>query len=276
MQIDGHQHFWRYNVREYDWIDDSMASVRRDFLPADLKPLLDKNGFQGSIVVQVRQTLEETKWLLRLAEENPFILGVVGWVDLRSPNLRQDLQAFAGKNKLVGVRHVVQSESDGFLLRPDFWEGISVLEEFGLAYDILIYARHLTTAVEFVKRFPTQRFVLDHLAKPNIKRREIDKWARGIRELASFPNVYAKLSGLVTEADWQAWKAEDFRPYLDVAFDCFGTQRLIIGSDWPVCTVAASYERAVDLVKSYLTKYSGKEQSAVLGDNAARFWKLQV
>ena len=276
MQIDAHQHFWRYNVREHEWIDDSMASIRRDFLPADLKPLLDHNGFQGSVVVQVRQTLQETHWLLKLAKENPFVLGVVGWVDLRSPDLGQNLRSFAGETKLVGVRHIVQSEPDGFLLQLEFLKGISVLEEFDLAYDILIYPKHLPTAVEFVKRFPRQRFVLDHLAKPLIKRGEIDGWARGMRELASFPNVYAKLSGLVTEADWHAWKAEDFRPYLDVAFDCFSAQRLMIGSDWPVCTVAASYDRAVNIVKEYLRGYSPEEQSGVLGKNAAKFWKLQI
>jgi L-fuconolactonase len=276
MQIDAHQHFWRYNVREHGWIDDSMASIRRDFLPADLKPLLDDNGFQGSVVVQVRQTLEETHWLLRLAEENPFIVGVVGWVDLRSPDLQRDLQSFAGKAKLVGVRHIVQSEPDGFLLQPEFLKGISVLAEFDLAYDLLIYPKHVPTAVKFVKRFPRQRFVVDHLAKPMIKRGEIDGWERGIRELASFPNVYAKLSGLVTEADWHAWKTKDFRPYLEIAFDCFGAQRLMIGSDWPVCTVASSYDRAVDIVKEHLRGYSPEEQSAVLGKSAAKFWKLEI
>jgi len=276
MQIDAHQHFWRYNGREYGWIDDSMASIRRDFLPADLKPLLDENGFQGSVVVQVRQTLEETHWLLRLAEENAFIVGVVGWVDLRSPDLRRVLRSLAGKTKLVGIRHIVQSEPDGFLLEPEFLMGISVLEEVDLAYDLLIYPKHIPTAVEFVKRFPRQRFVVDHLAKPMIKQREINGWERGIRELACFPNVYAKLSGLVTEADWHGWKTEEFRPYLDIAFDCFGTQRLVIGSDWPVCTLAASYDRAVNLVKEYLRGYSPEEQSAVLGKNAAKFWKLEI
>ena len=193
------------------------------FYPADLQPLLENNGFQGSVVVQVRQTLEETQWLLKLADANPFILGVVGWVDLCSPELRAQLESFAGKPKLVGIRHIVQGEPDGFLLRPDFLRGISLLEEFDVAYDILIYPKHLPAAVEFVRRFPRQRFVLDHLAKPPIKSGAIDGWARGIRELASFPNVYAKLSGLVTEADWEAWTPEDIWPYLDVAFECFGS-----------------------------------------------------
>jgi L-fuconolactonase len=275
MHIDAHQHFWTYNQREYAWIDEAMASIRRDFLPGELKPQLESNGFQGTILVQVRQTLEETWWMLKLAEANPFILGVVGWVDLCSPELRADLESFKGKSKLVGVRHIVQAEPDDFLLRPNFLRGISVLEEFDLAYDILIYPKHLRVAAEFVGRFPRQRFVLDHLAKPPIKSGAVDSWARGIRELALFPNVYAKVSGLVTEADWQAWKPEDIRPYLDVAFECFGPSRLMIGSDWPVCTVAASYERTMNLVKDYLGKYAPAERDAVLGGNAVSFWRLR-
>jgi L-fucono-1,5-lactonase len=276
MRIDSHQHFWIYNQRDYDWIDETMASIRRDFLPADLKPQLEHSGFAGSVLVQVRQTLNETRWLLELAENNPFILGVVGWVDLRSPRVRADLQSFAGKSKLVGIRHIVQAEPDNFLLDGDFLRGISVLEEFGLAYDILIYTKHLSVAAEFVKRFPRQRFVLDHLGKPPIKSGAVDLWARGIRELASFPNVYAKVSGLVTEAHWQAWKPEDARPYLDVAFESFGAKRLMIGSDWPVCTVAASYARVVNLVKDYMSNYVAQEQEAVLGGNAANFWRLKI
>lgn len=276
MHIDAHQHFWHYSSHEYGWIDDSMASIRRDFVPAHLQPLLENNGFQGSVVVQVRQTQEETRWLLELADANPFIAGVVGWVDLRSPELRAQLESLAEKPKLVGIRHIVQSEPDGFLLRPDFLHGISVLEEFDLAYDILIYPKHLPSAVEFVRRFPGQRFVLDHLAKPPIKSGPMDDWSLGIRELASFPNVYAKLSGLVTEADWKEWKPADIRPYLDVAFECFGPGRLMIGSDWPVCLCAASYERTMEVVTTYLGRYSATEREAVLGGNAAGFWRLQA
>jgi L-fuconolactonase len=275
MRIDAHQHFWIYNQREYDWIDETMASIRRDFLPADLRPELEDAGFAGSVVVQVRQTLEETRWLLELAEDNPFILGVVGWVDLRSPRLYQDLQSFAGKSKLVGIRHIVQSEPDDFLLDAGFLRGISVLQEFDLAYDLLIYTKHLPLAAEFVKRFPRQRFVLDHLAKPPIRSRAIDLWARGMRELASFPNLHAKVSGLVTEADWRGWKPEDLRPYLDVAFESFGAKRLMIGSDWPVCTVAASYGQVVNLVKDYMSSYTAEDREAVFGGNAANFWRLQ-
>ena len=276
MHIDAHQHFWVYDPREHDWIDDSMAALRRDFLPADLKSELDPSGFQGCVAVQARQTMTETRWLLELAAASPFILGVVGWVDLQSPQVRSQLESVAGNPNLVGVRHVVQGEPDDrFLLRPEFLRGISMLEEFDLAYDILIYTRHLPVAAEFVQKFPRQRFVLDHMAKPPIKSANLHPWTEGIRKLADFPNVFCKLSGLVTEADWDDWKPEDMAPYLDVAFEAFGPQRLMIGSDWPVCTVAASYGRATGLVRDYLVRFSPEVREAVLGGNARRFWKLK-
>ena len=234
MRIDAHQHFWIYNPDEYGWIDDSMASLQRDFLPNDLQPELERNEFGGSIAVQARQTLEETRWLLDLADRHTSVLGVVGWVDLRSPRVHSQLSAVGKNPKLVGIRHIVQAEADDrFLMQPEFLRGISALEEFDLAYDILIYARHLPVAAEFVERFPCQRFVLDHLAKPWIKTGEIAGWARGIRRLAAFPNVFCKLSGMVTEADWQQWKPEQMTPYLDVAFEAFGPQRLMVGSGLP-------------------------------------------
>lgn len=276
MHIDAHQHCWIYSAREYDWIDESMAALRRNFLPDDLKPELERSGFGGSVLVQARQTLEETRWLLELAENSPVIRGVVGWVDLCSVDVRSQLAALAQNPKLVGVRHVVQAEPDDrFLLREDFLKGITMLEEFDLAYDILIYTRHLPVACEFVERFPRQRFVLDHMAKPPIKSGEIDLWAREIRRLASFPNVLCKLSGLVTEADWRHWKPEQIAPYLDVAFECFGPERLMIGSDWPVCLVAASYERAVDVARDYLDRFPPSVREAVLGSNAQRFYRLK-
>ncbi len=276
MRIDSHQHFWVYQPGEYDWIDDSMTSLRRDFLHADLKPELERTGFQGCVAVQARQTMEETRWLLELAAASPFILGVVGWVDLQSSEARSQLQTVAGNPKLVGVRHVVQTEPDDrFLLRPEFLRGISLLEEFDLAYDILIYTKHLPVAAEFVQRFPRQRFVLDHLAKPPIKSGALHPWTDGIQKLAAFPNVFCKLSGLVTEADWQHWKPADMKPYLDVAFESFGPERLMIGSDWPVCTVAASYTRVMDVVKDYLSRHPAHVQESILGGNAQRFWKLR-
>ena len=275
MHVDAHQHFWIYNQKEYSWIDDSMSAIQRDFLPEHFRPELSRNGFHGSVVVQTRQTLEETRWLLRLAERSPAIVGVVGWVDLCSPDAQEQMASFAKNPKLVGIRHIVQSEPDDrFLLRADFLRGIAVLEQFDLAYDILIYTRHLPVTAEFVERFPRQRFVLDHLAKPPINSGEIDAWAGGIRRLAGFPNVFAKLSGLVTEADWLHWKPEDISPYIDVAFDCFGPERLMIGSDWPVCLLAADYARVIDVVKNYLHRQSGEVREAVLGGNAQRFWRL--
>jgi L-fuconolactonase len=277
MHIDAHQHFWVYDPREYDWIDDSMTPLRRDFLPAELKLELEQNGFQGCVAVQARQTMEETRSLLELAAASPFIFGVVGWVDLQSPQVRSQLETVAGNPTLVGVRHVVQGEPDDrFLLRPEFLRGVSILEEFDLAYDILIYTKHLPVAAEFVQKFPRQRFVLDHLAKPPIKNKILHPWTEGIRKLAAFPNVFCKLSGLVTEADWNHWRPDDMAPYLDVAFDAFGPERLMIGSDWPVCSVAASYGRAMGVVKHYLGHLSTEAQEAVLGGNAQRFWRLKL
>ena len=277
MQIDAHQHFWIYNQTEFGWIDDSMAALRRDFLPENLAPELKANGFQGSVVVQTRQTLEETRWLLELAERSSQILGVVGWVDLTSADIRSHLKTLSRNPRLVGLRHIVQIEPDDrFLLRPEFLRGIAALEEFGLAYDILIYSKHLPVAIEFVERFPHQRFVLDHLAKPPIKRGEIDTWASGIRRLAAFPQVFCKLSGLVTEADWQHWTPDQISPYLDVAFEAFGPDRLMIGSDWPVCLVAGSYARVTQLVTNYVLKRFPDALPGVLGGNAQRFWRLNA
>jgi L-fuconolactonase len=277
LRIDAHQHFWTYEPREYEWIDESMDVLRRDFLPADLEPELKRTGFDGCIAVQARQTLEETRWLLELAEQFPFVQGVVGWVDLRSPELRALLESFEGNRKLAGVRHMVQSEADDrFLLRPDFLRGIAMLEEFGLTYDILIYTKHLGVAAEFVSKFPRQRFVLDHLAKPPIKSGALSEWAKGIREPAKFPNLYCKLSGLVTEADWKTWKSQQITQCLDVAFECFGADRLMIGSDWPVCTLAAPYARVMGIVTEYVQeRCTAQEREAVLGGNAAKFWRLQ-
>jgi L-fuconolactonase len=277
MRIDAHQHFWIYHPDEYGWIDDSMQAIRRDFLPSDLQPELQKNGFQKSVVVQTRQTLEETAWLLELADRNPTIAGVVGWVDLQAPNVHSQLSQFAGHPKLVGIRHIVQAEPDDrFLLRESFLRGISLLEEFDLAYDILIYTRHLPVAAEFVERFPRQRFVLDHMAKPPIKSGEIDGWATGIRALAKFPNVLCKISGLVTEADWVHWRPEQIHPYIDVVLEAFGPERLMIGSDWPVCLVAAPYSRVVEVVTNRLQGLPAESQEMILGGNAQRFWRLKI
>jgi len=277
MRIDTHQHFWQYRSDEYGWIDDSMAKLRRDFLPLHLQPELEDAGFDACVAVQARQTLEETRWLLELASSSPFILGVIGWVDLQVADVRAQLQQSAGNPKLVGVRHIVQSEPDErFLIRPEFLRGIAALEEFGLTYDILIYPKHLPVAAEFVSGFPRQRFVLDHLAKPFIKKQEMEPWKSDLQRLAKFPNVYCKLSGLVTEADWQEWQPGHIFPYLEVAMSCFGPERMMIGSDWPVCTVAASYSRTMKVIYEFISGCPDEVRDGILGENAMRFWRLHA
>ena len=276
-RIDAHQHFWRYGPAEYAWIDESLAALRRDFLPDEAAQDMARAGFHASVAVQACHTREETSWLLSLAGRHTFIAGVVGWVDLQADDVRAQLQQAASNPHLVGIRHIVQSETDDrFLLRPAFCRGIGMLEEFGLTYDILVYARHLPVAAEFVARFERQPFVLDHVAKPDIRNGRLEAWERDLRRLAQFPNVWCKLSGLVTEADWSGWTPAQIRPCLDVAFDCFGPERLMIGSDWPVCTVAADYARTMKIVMEYLAGHPGEEREAVLGGNAQRFWKLDV
>jgi len=274
-RLDAHQHFWHYDPVEYEWIDGTMAALQRDFLPADLEPELRGAGFDACVAVQARQTLEETRWLLELADRHDFVAGVVGWVDLQAPDVRAQLEPFLGRPKLVGLRHVVQAEPDDrFLLRPEFLRGVATLRDLGLAYDILIYPRHLPVAVEFAQRLEGHRLVLDHLGKPDIRGGEIREWERHLRRLAACGHVTAKLSGLVTEADVRAWTPDQMRPYLDVAFECFGYERLMIGSDWPVCTVAADYGRTMRVVSDYLQGRPPAEQDAVLGGNAARLWRL--
>jgi len=277
MRIDAHQHFWKYDAAEYTWIDDSMAALKRDFLPDESAREMARVGFDACVAVQARQTLDETRWLLGLAAEHPSIAGVVGWVDLQADNVRDQLAALAGHQRLVGIRHIAQSEPDDrFLLRPQVVRGIGLLADFGLAFDILIYRRQLDSAAELVGRLPSQRFVLDHLAKPDLRSGEIDEWERDIRRLAAQPNVFAKLSGLVTEASWARWTSDQIRPYLDVAFDAFGWNRLMIGSDWPVCTVSADYARTMNVVIDYVAARPDHERDAVLGGNARRFWNLRT
>jgi L-fuconolactonase len=276
MKLDTHQHFWRYDAAEMTWISDRMSILRRDFLPADLAVEQVGAGFGGSIAVQARQSIRETRWLLELSAANPRIRGVVGWLDLRSDHLEADLDSFAADPRLRGLRHVLQDEPDDrFMLREDFLRGLRKLRSHGLTYDILIFARHLPQACELAARLPEQPFVLDHIAKPNIAAGELDPWADGIRRLAKAGNVYCKLSGMVTEADWHAWQPADFRPYLDVVFEAFGPGRLMIGSDWPVCTLAASYARVMRIVTDYISQCSADEQANILGQNAARFYGIR-
>jgi L-fuconolactonase len=274
MRLDSHQHFWRFNPTDYGWMQPDWP-VRRDFLPPDLEPELRACELDGCVAVQARQSLAESRWLLELAAESSIIRGVVGWVDLRSPNVARELEEFAADPKFVGVRHVVQDEPDDrFMLREDFQRGIAALSDLDLTYDLLVFPRQLSAAIELVRKFPEQPFVLDHLAKPPIKGGVLSPWREQLRELAKLPNVSCKVSGMVTEADWQNWQANDFKPYLEVVFDAFGPDRLMFGSDWPVCLLAGSYDRVFGLVENYAVQFGANAQAKLFGENAARFYGL--
>ncbi|WP_367281458.1 amidohydrolase family protein [Porifericola rhodea] len=277
IKIDAHQHFWKYDPKRFAWINDSMSVLKQDFLPPDLKEEMDKSGFDGCVAVQASQSEEETDFLLKLAAEYDYIKGVVGWVDLCDINVRSRLQHYAHEKKLCGIRHVVQDEPDDyFLLRPDFMKGVKMLPEFNLTYDILIFEKHLPVALQFVGYMPECRFVLDHIAKPRIAAGVLTPWDDNMRSLAEYPNVYCKLSGMLTEADWKNWKADDLHAYLDVAMEAFGSDRLMIGSDWPVCRLAASYQEVMGLVEDYIGRLSADEQARILGQNAIDFYQLKV
>ncbi len=268
LMIDSHQHFWRYEPAEYGWIDDTMAALRRDYLPADLEPILTANDVAGTIAVQARQSEAETEWLIGLANDRPFIRGVVGWIDLRAPDVGRHLERVGQEPCVVGVRHVVQAEPPGFMDDPAFRQGVGALERYDLVYDILVYARQMAEATRFAAALPAQRFVLDHLGKPDVRAGALDGWRRELRDIAALPHVWCKLSGLVTEADWRSWTPGQLRPYLDAALDAFGPSRLMFGSDWPVCTVAGTYEEVLALVRDAIGEYSADEQVQILGKTA--------
>ena len=277
MRIDSHQHFWKYDPAEYPWITDGLSRIRRNYLPPDLERELEKSKLDGSIAVQARQTLEESRWLLSLADRYSSIKGVVGWVDLRSDKLAQQLAELAEHPRFVGVRHVLQDEpNDEFMLHPDFLRGLRQLKAFDLTYDLLLFPKHLPVAVKLVEQFPEQRFVLDHIAKPFIKVGTLAPWNDHIKELAQFKNVLCKVSGMVTEAKWGEWKHEDFRPYLDIVFEAFGEDRLMFGSDWPVCLLSSSYEEALRIVQEYLQSLSEAAGRKIMGENAARFYGISI
>ncbi len=275
VRIDAHHHFWQYSPAEYGWIDESMAVLRQDFLPQHLATELARAGVDGVVSVQARQSVAETAWLLELARQHEFIRGVVGWVPLVSPNVADDLARLSVNPKLKAVRHVLQDEPDDeFMLRSDFNEGIKALRPFGLVYDILIFERHLPAAVQFVDRHPNQVFVLDHVAKPRIRQGLLQPWKDRLTELARRPNVSCKLSGMVTEADWHAWTPQQLQPYAESALEAFGPRRVMFGSDWPVCLLACSYSRWVEVVEGFLSKLSAAEQQRIWSGTAVETYRL--
>jgi len=275
MIIDSHQHFWNYEPVKHEWIDDDMAVIRRDFGPSDLKKIYQENGIDACVAVQADQTLAETDFLIQLSNENDFIKGVVGWADLRSKSIREVLSGYAENKKIKGFRHVVQGEPDhNFLLRPNFLNGITALEEFNFSYDILIFPHQLGATIEFVKKFPNQKFVIDHIAKPYIKDGFYDGWATLMKEVATYENVSCKISGMSTEANYKTWTPKQMEPYMDLVLEAFGTDRLLYGSDWPVCIVAGNYKKTKELITNFIAKLSPTEQAKIMGLNAINFYNL--
>lgn len=273
--IDAHQHFWNYDPVRDAWINDQMPEMKRNFLPEDLQPLLAEHKIEGCVSVQANQSENETEFLLDLAEKNSFIFGVVGWLDLRGDTVLERLAHYRKFKKLKGFRHIVQAEADDrFMLRKDFLNGISLLKGFNFTYDILIYPKQFSSAIEFVRHFPQQKFVIDHLAKPDIKNKEIDSWKKHMREISQHENVYCKISGMTTETHWKDWRSEEFTPYLDVVFESFGVDRIMYGSDWPVCLLAARYEQQLKIILNYMQPLSYENQMKIMGKNAKDFYNL--
>ncbi len=274
-KIDAHQHFWKFDPVRDSWINNEMKVIQKDFLPADLEPVLHQNNFDGCVVVQSDQSEEENVFQLLNAEKFDFIKGIVGWVDLQANDIEERLEYYSQFKKIKGFRHILQVEQErNMMLKPDFMNGIGLLKQYNFTYDILIFQDQLQYIPRFVASFPDQPFVIDHIAKPDLKIRRINNWKKGITEVAQFENVYCKISGMVTEADWNSWKKEDFKPYLDVIVETFGIDRIMFGSDWPVCLVAASYEEVVGIVGDYFSSFSKNEQGKFFALNANQFYNL--
>ena len=274
MIIDSHQHFWNYNPERDTWIDESMQVLKKNFLPENLKPILIDNGIDGCISVQADQSYQETEFLLKCASNNKFIKGVVGWVDLCSPNLEKKLEKYASDKIFKGVRHIVQSESPEYLLRKDVQSGISKLSKFNLTFDLLVTPIQLQSAIKLVKIFPNQKFVLDHIAKPRISEPLNKNWVSDIINLSKYSNVFCKISGLVTETKGYNFSETDFLPFLDVIFKYFGFDRIMYGSDWPVCLLAADYKKVLEIISNYLMSYDSKIREKIMGTNAKIFYNL--
>jgi L-fuconolactonase len=274
MTVDAHQHFWYYQPERDSWITDEMSVIKRDFLPEDLSPLLRQNKIEGCVAVQADQSEKETDFLIKCARNNPFVKGVVGWTDLQSPGVQARLEYYYQFQEVKGFRHIIQSEPEDFFDLGSFRKGIGLLEQYNFTFDILIYPNHLPAALSFIKKFPNQPFVIDHLAKPYIKKQQLKPWKQQLQQIAMHENVLCKFSGLVTEADWRNWKITDFKPYLETVLEAFGPKRIMYGSDWPVCQVAAAYDQQLEIVKQFIDPLPPAEKRAIMGENAVRFYHL--
>ncbi len=274
MTIDAHQHFWKYRPQRDTWITEEMETIRKDFLPENLQDLLHQNKIEGCVTVQVDQSEKETDFLIQCARNHSFIKGIVGWTDLRSTGVQARLEYYYQFSEVKGFRHIVQSEPEGFLSRPDFCRGVALLEQYDFTYDILAYPKQLPSVLSFIKKFPNQKFVIDHLAKPFIRQHQIKPWKQHIQQIAMHENVFCKISGMVTEADWKSWKATDFSPYMETIWESFGPKRVLYGSDWPVCLLAATYEKQFEIVRQFISPFSPAEKKGILGENATRFYHL--
>lgn len=277
MVVDAHQHFWKYNETDYPWMNERMEKLKADHTPEQLYPLLQEAGVDGTVAVQARQMAAETEYLLDLSHRHGWIVGVVGWFDFSSPDLDSELERYGDDSKLKGARELIHDMPDPeYAVSPDHLRAVGLLAQFGLTYDLLLRPEHIEPATRLVDRYPNQRFVIDHIAKPNIGQGELSPWRERITEIARRPNVYCKLSGMVTEAAWGGWKPGDFEPYMEICLEAFGARRLMMGSDWPVCTLSGSYAEVVGIVKEYTARLSESERSAILGENCARFYGLEA
>jgi L-fuconolactonase len=272
--IDTHQHFWSYDPKIHDWINEDMKVIRKDFLPADLAPILKENNVDGCIAVQADQTDTETQILIREANQNSFIKGVVGWVNLKDKEIEEKLEEYSNETNLKGFRHIIQAEPKGFMLDASFQKGLSALEKYNYTYDLLIYETQLAEANTLIKQLPELPIVIDHIAKPNIKKGDSDDWKKEIKAIAQYPNLYCKISGMATEAHWDTWTMDTLKPYIDTVVEAFGTERIMFGSDWPVCLVASSYEKWLKGLQNYFNTFSISEQEAFFANNAINFYKL--
>jgi L-fuconolactonase len=273
--IDSHQHFWQVGRFDYPWMTPDVEVLYQDYLPTQLEPVLSESGVVQTVLVQASNSLAETYWLLSLAERYPFIAGVVGWIDLKDPEMEQELEALTSNPKFRGVRHLVESEpDDDWLVQASVLNGLRVLEKHSVPYDLLVHTRHLKHVKTVAETCPNLNLVIDHMAKPPIASGEITAWATALKEAASYPNVSCKLSGLVTEANWTAWTTEDLRPYVERALEFFGPKRIMFGSDWPVCLLAASYDRMLESFQLLLADLSEEDRNRVFGGNSFEFYRL--